>query len=158
MAHPVSTTDEEVFAILDRLDAAGAKISPNRVRTEANGGNPARYRLLIDRWRLARSLERNGGRDGGSTAKTALYGDIARVIEVELFTLAGFLDVSFRQNVARHLAGQIGSSLIRRGLVSEDALAEAPPDPFARFLGDETGRGDGGATTSSQPGRADRSR
>lgn len=131
MAHPASITDEEVFLLLDRLEHAGAKLTPNRVRTEAGGGNPARYRALIERWRVARTLER-GPKEARHSI--ALFDDIAKTIEVELYMRAPFLDRAFRESLSRSLAGRVGGSLIRRGLASEDALGDAPPDLFLSFL------------------------
>lgn len=144
MAHPASITDDQVFIILDRLDESGARISPNRVRTEAGGGNPARYRALIERWRIARVLESAPGSRNGPGSRTALVDAIASAIEVGLFLRADFLDRSFRARLARDLAGQVGSSLIRRGLASDGALDQAPPDPLQQFLAEGLAEEEGG--------------
>ena len=135
MAHPASITDEEVFVILDGLDTAGTAITPNRVRTEAGGGNPSRYRALIERWLVARSLESDPSAGLDGNPGTVLCDEIARSIELCLFARMGFLDKHFRASVSRELAGRVGGTLIRRGLVNEGALGRAPLDPFA-----ETGK------------------
>lgn len=152
MAHPASVSDEDVFAKLDALDASGAAITPNRVRTELAGGNPGRYRDLIERWRMARSLEKDAPADPGATA-TALFDEIARTIEIGLYLDMGFLDPAFRTRVARNLAGRVGGSLIRRGLASEQALQAAPPDPLAFYAerGAGTAAGSLGYSTSPLP-------
>jgi hypothetical protein len=140
MAHPASATDSEVFAALDRLEVSGMSLTPNRVRTELGGGNPKRYRDLIARWRVARALEQ-GPNSADGTSPTALFDEIVRTIEIGLYMRMGFLDTGFRLQAARDLASRIGGSLIRRGLASEAALREAPPDPFTGYIDQEDGGG-----------------
>jgi hypothetical protein len=130
MAHPAAVKDSDVFDLLDRLEAARETVTPNRVRTELGGGNPNRYRILIDRWKVARSLEEKPAGDAGEEEPTALLDELVKTIRVGLYMKAPFLDKAFRDGLARELAGRVGGSLIRHGHVTEEALAVAQPDPF----------------------------